>query len=43
MHLTINIPNPEGLTALAILVAESNPSQKELIIKLITNLMNKAE
>lgn len=43
IHLTINIPNPEGLTALAILVAESNPSQKELIIKLITNLMNKVE
>ena len=43
IHLTVNVPNPEGLTSLAILIAESNPNQKELIIKLITNLITKRD
>jgi len=43
IHLTVNVPNPEGLTSLAILIAESNPNQKELIIKLITNLITKQD
>lgn len=34
-----NIPTPEGLTAIALLIAESNPNQKELIIKLVMNLI----
>lgn len=32
---------PEGLTALALLIAQSNPSDKELIIKLVVNLIEK--
>lgn len=32
--------NDNGLTALALLVAQSNPSDKELMIKLIINLIN---
>ena len=40
-HLLLSIPSPEGLTALAILIAESKPNQKELIIKLVTNLISK--
>lgn len=40
-HLLPSIPSPEGLTALAILIAESKPDQKELIIKLVTNLISK--
>jgi len=32
--------NDNGLTALALLVAQSHPSEKELMIKLITNLIN---
>ncbi|MBS1647328.1 MAG: virulence protein RhuM/Fic/DOC family protein [Bacteroidetes bacterium] len=32
--------NDNGLTALALLVAQSNPSEKELMIKLIINLIN---
>lgn len=36
--------NDNGLTALGLLVAESNPSQKELMVKLIVNLlMNKED
>jgi hypothetical protein len=30
---------PEALTALALLIAESDPKQKELVIKLIVNLL----
>ncbi len=33
------IPTPEGLTAMALLIAESHPDQKELIVKLIMNLI----
>ncbi|MBL0050393.1 MAG: virulence protein RhuM/Fic/DOC family protein [Bacteroidetes bacterium] len=32
--------NDNGLTALALLVAQSNPSEKDLMIKLIINLIN---
>jgi prophage maintenance system killer protein len=32
--------NDNGLTALALLVAQSNPLDKELMIKLIINLIN---
>jgi len=32
--------NDNGLTALALLVAQSNPAEKELMIKLIVNLIN---
>ena len=31
---------PESLTALALLIAESDPTQKEIIIKLLVNLLN---
>lgn len=31
---------PESLTALALLIAESNPAQKEIIVKLIVNLIS---
>ena len=31
---------PESLTALALLIAESDPKQKEIIIKLVVNLLN---
>ncbi len=31
--------NDNGLTALALLVAQSNPAEKELMIKLIVNLI----
>lgn len=34
------IITPESLTALALLIAESNPIQKETVIKLIVNLIN---
>jgi len=34
--------NDNGLTALALLVAQSNPNEKDLMIKLITNLLNDA-
>ncbi|MDC0864931.1 RhuM family protein, partial [Rickettsiaceae bacterium] len=43
IYLSVNVPSPEGLTSLAILIAESNPNQKELIIKLITNLITKRD
>ena len=32
---------PQGLTSLALLIAESNPSQKDLLIKLTMNLITK--
>ena len=32
--------NDNGLVALALLVAQSNPKEKELMIKLIINLIN---
>ncbi|MFZ9180601.1 MAG: Fic family protein [Rickettsiales bacterium] len=32
--------NDNGLAALALLVAQSNPKEKELMIKLIINLIN---
>jgi DNA ligase (NAD+) len=38
--LSITAITPEGLTTLALLIAESNPSDKELMIKLIVNLLN---
>lgn len=38
-NLPINIDNI-GLTSLALLIAESNPQQKNLIIRLIVNLLN---
>jgi len=31
---------PEALTALALLIAESDPTQKEIVIKLVVNLMD---
>ena len=31
--------NENGLVALALLIAESNPSQKELMVRLIVNLL----
>ena len=39
-HLIENIPTPEGLTAIALLIAESKPHQKDLIIRLVTNLIS---
>lgn len=35
----LNIPSPEALTAIALLIAESDPKQKDLIIKLVINLI----
>jgi DNA ligase (NAD+) len=32
--------SPESLTALALLIAESDPKQKEIIIRLVVNLLN---
>jgi hypothetical protein len=32
--------NDNGLTALALLIAQSNPSEKEKIIELMINLIN---
>ena len=37
----INIPSPEALTAIALLIAESDPKQKKLIIRLVMNLIEK--
>ena len=37
--LLLNIPSPEALTAIALLIAESDPKQKDLIIKLVMNLI----
>jgi len=37
--LLSNMPSPEALTAMALLIAESDPMQKGLIIKLIINLI----
>lgn len=34
--------NDNGLTALALLVAQSNPDEKELMVKLIVNLIANA-
>ena len=31
---------PESLTALALLIAKSDPKQKEIIIRLVVNLLN---
>lgn len=31
--------NPQGLTALTLLIAESSPSNKDLMIRLIINLL----
>jgi len=36
----LSVPTPEGLTAIALLIAESSPSQKELLIKLVMNLIS---
>jgi hypothetical protein len=33
--------NEAGLAALALLIAESKPSQKDVMVKLIVNLINK--
>ncbi len=38
--LSLKSMTSEGLTALALLIAESSPAAKELIIKLIVNLIN---
>ena len=38
-----NIPTPEALTAIALLIAESNPIQKDLIIKLVINLIERKQ
>lgn len=40
-HILLNIPSPEALTAIALLIAESNPKQKDLIIKLVINLIER--
>jgi len=34
--------NPQALTALTLLVAESRPDNKELMVRLIMNLMTKS-
>ena len=31
---------PEALTAIALLIAESDPMQKEIVIKLVVNLLD---
>ncbi len=36
-----NIPSPEALTAIALLIAESDPRQKDLIIRLLINLIQR--
>lgn len=36
-------PTPEALTAIALLIAESDPMQKDLIIKLVMNLIQNEE
>ena len=38
-NLLLKIPSPEALTAIALLIAESDPKQKDLIIKLVMNLI----
>jgi hypothetical protein len=35
--------NPEGLAALTVLVAQSNPSEKDLLIELIVNMLSKGD
>jgi death-on-curing family protein len=40
-NLSPNIPSPEALTAMALLIAESDPAQKDLIIKLVMNLIER--
>lgn len=35
----LNIPTPEALTAIGLLIAESSPEQKDLIIRLVINLI----
>jgi DNA ligase (NAD+) len=42
-NLLLNIPSPEALTAIALLIAESDPKQKNLIIKLVMNLIERTE
>lgn len=42
-NLIENIPTPEGLTSIALLIAESSPDQKELIVKLVINLISANE
>jgi hypothetical protein len=37
--LLSNMPSPEALTAMVLLIAENDPRQKSLIIKLIINLI----
>lgn len=39
----LNIPSPEALTAIALLIAESAPEQKNLIIRLVINLIKREE
>ena len=38
----LTIPSPEALTAIALLIAESDPKQKNLIIKLVINLIERS-
>jgi prophage maintenance system killer protein len=38
---SLNIPSPEALAAIALLTAQSHPEQKEIVIKLISNLITK--
>jgi len=40
-NLLLNVPSPEALTAIALLIAESDPKQKNLIIKLVMNLIER--
>lgn len=42
-QLLPNIPTPEALTAIALLIAESDPRQKDLIIKLVMNLIQRED
>lgn len=40
-HILINKPTPEALTSMALLIAQSLPEQKDVIIKLIINLIQR--
>lgn len=39
----LNIPSSEELTAMALLIAGSDPKQKDLIIKLVMNLIERTK
>lgn len=39
-HFKLTTIAPEALTALALLIAERDPKQKEIVVKLVVNLLD---